>query len=390
MLKYYHKLNKIAIHSKKDFIFIFQASLICFRSRGKIYDSSFSGFKIAMAVCKAIGPDESVVDDSYCDPDNRPEKTLMPCNTHPCTAKWVLSWRLACVHVSKNVRSWIFVSKLRYFFFYKRTRGTLRFDKLFADFYARRGSRSLQKSSSIRGLILRMSGFLFISLPRSSLRKRIDPIYFHSRDRCLSMATIWNADDSIFYSYFLNIWYQRCFYYSINVRYEFFIYTLLNLQFAYNKLSQMYLLFSSLISISWIIPCWKCNVSSQTISSVGMYILVIQTSNIQLRCRGEFEPMAGNFIKAFLIAQPRDRAFRFYESRNVWLQEHVAARVLHVLHSWNRKHSHFWEINAGQSSVSRQFPRRGRGQSKQPVPIIVRQSVSVDGVYACVGIRWPM
>ncbi|XP_012346954.1 protein madd-4 isoform X4 [Apis florea] len=47
------------------------------------------GFKIAMAVCKAIGPDESVVDDSYCDPDNRPEKTLMPCNTHPCTAKWV-------------------------------------------------------------------------------------------------------------------------------------------------------------------------------------------------------------------------------------------------------------------------------------------------------------
>ncbi|XP_029038021.2 protein madd-4 isoform X3 [Osmia bicornis bicornis] len=47
------------------------------------------GFKIAMAVCKAIGPDENVVDDSYCDPDNRPEKTLMPCNTHPCTAKWV-------------------------------------------------------------------------------------------------------------------------------------------------------------------------------------------------------------------------------------------------------------------------------------------------------------
>lgn len=103
MLKYYHKLNKIAIHSKKDFIFIFQASLICFRSRGKIYDSSFSGFKIAMAVCKAIGPDESVVDGSYCDPDNRPEKTLMPCNTHPCTAKWVLSWRLACVHASKTL-----------------------------------------------------------------------------------------------------------------------------------------------------------------------------------------------------------------------------------------------------------------------------------------------
>ncbi|KAG7196354.1 hypothetical protein KM043_001333 [Ampulex compressa] len=49
--------------------------------------SCSGGFKIAMAVCKAV--DESVVDDSYCDPDDRPEKTLMPCNTHPCTAKWI-------------------------------------------------------------------------------------------------------------------------------------------------------------------------------------------------------------------------------------------------------------------------------------------------------------
>lgn len=40
-----------------------------------------------MAVCKTIGPDENVVDDSYCDLDSRPEKTRMPCNTHPCTAK---------------------------------------------------------------------------------------------------------------------------------------------------------------------------------------------------------------------------------------------------------------------------------------------------------------
>ncbi|KAF3423167.1 hypothetical protein E2986_06800 [Frieseomelitta varia] len=47
------------------------------------------GFKIAMAVCKAVGSDENVVDDSYCDPDNKPEKTLIPCNTHPCSAKWV-------------------------------------------------------------------------------------------------------------------------------------------------------------------------------------------------------------------------------------------------------------------------------------------------------------
>lgn len=47
------------------------------------------GFKIAMAVCKAVSSDENVVDDSYCDPDNKPEKTLIPCNTHPCSAKWV-------------------------------------------------------------------------------------------------------------------------------------------------------------------------------------------------------------------------------------------------------------------------------------------------------------
>ncbi|XP_076177522.1 ADAMTS-like no long nerve cord isoform X2 [Ptiloglossa arizonensis] len=47
------------------------------------------GFKLAMAVCKSTEPDESVVGDSYCDPDSRPEKTRMPCNTHPCTAKWV-------------------------------------------------------------------------------------------------------------------------------------------------------------------------------------------------------------------------------------------------------------------------------------------------------------
>ncbi|XP_029672449.1 protein madd-4 isoform X3 [Formica exsecta] len=47
------------------------------------------GFKMAMTVCKSVGADESVVEDSYCDPNNRPEKTLMPCNTHPCTTKWM-------------------------------------------------------------------------------------------------------------------------------------------------------------------------------------------------------------------------------------------------------------------------------------------------------------
>lgn len=157
-----------------------------------------------MAVCKAIGPDESVVDDSYCDPDNRPEKTLMPCNTHPCTAKWVLSWRLACVHASKNVRPWIFDIEADNVIFYS-TNENAPFWQIVRRFL-RPGSRSLQKSSSIEGNVdprcLDFYSFLFISLPLSSLRKRIDLIYFHSRDRWLfSMATIWNADDSIFYSY---------------------------------------------------------------------------------------------------------------------------------------------------------------------------------------------
>lgn len=45
------------------------------------------GLKLARAVCK--NPDDNLVDDSYCDPDSRPQKTRMSCNTHPCTAKWV-------------------------------------------------------------------------------------------------------------------------------------------------------------------------------------------------------------------------------------------------------------------------------------------------------------
>ncbi|XP_011640881.1 A disintegrin and metalloproteinase with thrombospondin motifs 6-like [Pogonomyrmex barbatus] len=49
-----------------------------------------------MAVCKSVGADESVVEDSYCDANSRPEKTLMPCNTHPCTTKWMNGEWSAC------------------------------------------------------------------------------------------------------------------------------------------------------------------------------------------------------------------------------------------------------------------------------------------------------
>ncbi|XP_011264169.1 protein madd-4 isoform X2 [Camponotus floridanus] len=54
------------------------------------------GFKMAMTVCKSVGVDESVVEDSYCDANSRPEKTLMPCNTHPCTTKWLSGEWSAC------------------------------------------------------------------------------------------------------------------------------------------------------------------------------------------------------------------------------------------------------------------------------------------------------
>ncbi|XP_072752952.1 ADAMTS-like protein 1 isoform X2 [Anoplolepis gracilipes] len=54
------------------------------------------GFKMAMTVCKSVGADESVVEDSYCDANSRPEKTLMPCNTHPCTTKWMSGEWSAC------------------------------------------------------------------------------------------------------------------------------------------------------------------------------------------------------------------------------------------------------------------------------------------------------
>lgn len=53
------------------------------------------GFKIGMVVCKSA--DESVVEDSYCDANSKPSgKSLMPCNTHPCTTKWMSGDWSAC------------------------------------------------------------------------------------------------------------------------------------------------------------------------------------------------------------------------------------------------------------------------------------------------------
>lgn len=43
------------------------------------------GFKMAMPVCKS--PDDDVAEDLNCDPNARPNKTLLPCNVHPCATK---------------------------------------------------------------------------------------------------------------------------------------------------------------------------------------------------------------------------------------------------------------------------------------------------------------
>ncbi|XP_020298368.1 ADAMTS-like protein 1 isoform X2 [Pseudomyrmex gracilis] len=58
--------------------------------------SCSGGIKMAIAVCKSVGTEENVVEDSYCDAKSRPEKTLMPCNTHPCTTKWISGEWSAC------------------------------------------------------------------------------------------------------------------------------------------------------------------------------------------------------------------------------------------------------------------------------------------------------
>jgi len=82
--------NEIRVHQ----------SIICMNVRYQINwraNLLVTFLRIGMAVCKSA--DESVVEDSYCDANSRPSvKSLMPCNTHPCTTKWVLSSRLNCLH----------------------------------------------------------------------------------------------------------------------------------------------------------------------------------------------------------------------------------------------------------------------------------------------------
>ena len=49
--------------------------------------SIVAGFKTANPVCKTIGSQENIVEDSKCDSEAKPNKVFLPCNTHPCTTK---------------------------------------------------------------------------------------------------------------------------------------------------------------------------------------------------------------------------------------------------------------------------------------------------------------
>lgn len=74
--------------------------------------SALIGFKMAMAVCKSVGTEASVVEDSYCDGNSKPEKTTMPCNTHPCTTKWVLLSELTkvnCLYLCNRIACTFYV-----------------------------------------------------------------------------------------------------------------------------------------------------------------------------------------------------------------------------------------------------------------------------------------
>ncbi|XP_015601072.1 protein madd-4 isoform X2 [Cephus cinctus] len=66
---------------QSEYSWILESISMCSKSCG-------GGFKIAVAVCKTIGT-ETIVENSNCDPDQKPGKTLLPCNTHPCSTKWV-------------------------------------------------------------------------------------------------------------------------------------------------------------------------------------------------------------------------------------------------------------------------------------------------------------
>lgn len=221
-------MNKIAILSKKDFIFTFQASLICFRSRGKIR-FFFLRLQDCYGCVQGYRPRRErgrrqllrSRQQTREDPDAVQHAPL-----HRKVSTFLDVWPACTCQRTLDVSGFSYRSGKRYFLFYERTQRTLHFDKLFADFYARRGLRYKKVVPSRATLVLDV----WISIHFSSTviveKKNRSDIFSFER----SMATIWNADDSIFYGYFLNI------YDGIDVAFiivllilEFFMYTLLNL-----------------------------------------------------------------------------------------------------------------------------------------------------------------
>ncbi|XP_011497217.1 PREDICTED: ADAMTS-like protein 1 [Ceratosolen solmsi marchali] len=69
-------------------------------------ESCGGGFKIATSVCKSSGVEEKIVDNSKCVLDLKPDKVLLPCNTHPCSTKWLTGkWSecsISCGSGSRN------------------------------------------------------------------------------------------------------------------------------------------------------------------------------------------------------------------------------------------------------------------------------------------------
>ncbi|KAJ8683333.1 hypothetical protein QAD02_019125, partial [Eretmocerus hayati] len=69
-------------------------------------ESCGGGFKIATSVCKTTGVEKNIVDSSKCNSELKPEKVLVPCNTHSCSTKWMTGdWSKCSVSCGGGSRS---------------------------------------------------------------------------------------------------------------------------------------------------------------------------------------------------------------------------------------------------------------------------------------------
>ncbi|XP_058797259.1 protein madd-4 isoform X2 [Phymastichus coffea] len=69
-------------------------------------ESCGGGFKIATPICKTTGTVEKIVESTNCDADFKPNKVFLPCNTHPCSTKWLTGdWSKCSVSCGGGSRS---------------------------------------------------------------------------------------------------------------------------------------------------------------------------------------------------------------------------------------------------------------------------------------------